>query len=209
MKKIISLTLLILLSATAVYAQKRITLPAADLQFLSKPLGNALLQRRSVRSYDATKGVSELQLATLLWAACGISDTQSGKITAPSAVNMQDIKVYVCTDKGACLYDAKTHTLIPVTDADVRPALAGQQKSVIDAPVHLLLVSDQDGRDRRNERWGVIDGGYVSQNVYLACTAMGLQTVARAMMDHEAVRKELKLSDTVDILLDHPVGYGK
>ena len=78
-----------------------------------------------------------------------------------------------------------------------------------DAPLFLLLVSDQDNVQRKNERWGLVDSGYVSQNIYLACTAMGLHTVARAMMDEKAVRQQLGLSETVLVLLNHPVGYGK
>jgi hypothetical protein len=43
----------------------------------------------------------------------------------------------------------------------------------------------------------------------LACTALGLHTVARAMMDKEAVKRELKLADTSIVLLNHPIGFGK
>ena len=208
MKKLLFVALL-LLSVSAVHAQQRTKLPTADLNFISKPLGNALLQRRSYREFDASKAISELQLSTLLWAACGISDEASGKITAPSAVNMQDIKVYVCTADGVSLYDAKTNTLIGVSGKDIRQALAAQQQNMKDAPLFLLLVSDQDNVQRKNERWGLMDSGYVSQNIYLACTAMGLHTVARAMMDEKAVRQQLGLSETVLVLLNHPVGYGK
>ena len=148
-------------------------------------------------------------LSTLLWAACGISDPASGKITAPSAVNMQDIKVYVCSEMGVCLYNPKTNALEVITDKDIREFLAAGQRFVMDVPVNLLLVSDQSGRDRKNTQYGDMDAGYVSQNIYLACTALGLSTVARAMMNKEEVRKVLNLPEGANIELNHPIGFKK
>lgn len=52
-----------------------------------------------------------------------------------------------------------------------------------------------------------LDAGYVSENIYLACTALGMRTVARAMMNHDALRKALKLPDGAVIELNHPIGY--
>jgi nitroreductase len=91
----------------------------------------------------------------------------------------------------------------------VRESIAGQQAFAKDAPLSLLLVSDQTTRNRKNEHFGAMDAGYVSQNIYLACTAMGLQTVARASMDADTLRQELQLGDEVWLELNHPVGYGK
>jgi nitroreductase len=208
MKKALFTCLALLLTCTAAMAQNSVNLPQPDNNLLKMSLGNTLMQRRSGRSYDATREITQQQLSTLLWAACGVSDKASGKITAPSAVNMQDIKVYVCRKDGAWLYDAKANTLTQVSNADLRPDMAAGQPFVNDAPVNLLLVSDQSGR-RKNDAWGNMDSGYVSQNIYLACTAMGLQTVARAMMNKDAVRKALNLADGVDVMLNHPVGYAK
>ena len=65
---------------------------------------------------------------------------KSGKITAPSAVNMQDIKVYICSQQGVCLYDPKANTLVPVLRDNLLDALATSQQFVKDAPYTLLLV---------------------------------------------------------------------
>jgi hypothetical protein len=91
-------------------AQETISLPQPEVSKLSMTLGNALQQRRSERKFS-DKEISIQTLSTLLWAACGVSDPKSGKITAPSAVNMQDVKVYVCSKSGVCLYNAKANTL--------------------------------------------------------------------------------------------------
>ena len=208
-KKSFILTAALMLMSMASCAQQTIELPQPDLKLLNKSLGDALMQRRSGRSYDASRPLTDVQLSTLLWAACGVSDKQSGKITAPSAVNMQDIRVYVCTPTGVCLYNARENRLEKVSDDNLMAALADRQDFAKDAPVNLLLVSWQEDRPRKSEKWGKVDSGYVSQNIYLAATAMGLQTVARGTMDEAAVRKALNLPTDVLVLLNHPVGYAK
>ena len=209
MKKAFFTCLALLLTCTAAMAQNSVNLPQPDNNLLKMSLGNALMQRRSGRSYDASRSLTDVQLSTLLWAACGVSDKQSGKITAPSAVNMQDIRVYVCTPSGVCLYNARENRLEKVCDDNLMAALADRQDFAKDAPVNLLLVSWQEDRPRKSEKWGKVDSGYVSQNIYLAATAMGLQTVARGTMDEAAVRKALNLPTDVLVLLNHPVGYAK
>lgn len=196
-----------LASLSGVWAQNSIQLPQPEIGKLNMSVGEALKTRRSYREYKKDKAVDLQTLSTILWAACGISDPASGKITAPSAVNMQDIKVYVCSQQGVCLYDPKANVLNPVSDKDLRDALATSQQFVKDAPFTLLLVSDQSARGRKNERYGDMDAGYVSENIYLACTALGMRTVARAMMNQEVLRQELNLPEGAVIELNHPIGY--
>ena len=188
-------------------AQETIQLPQPEIGKLGMSLGKILQERRSVREYQ-DKQVDQQTLSTLLWAACGISDPASGKITAPSAVNMQDIKVYVCTKKDVRLFNPKDNSLTLVLNEDIRQDLAAGQNFMLDAPVALLLVSDQSNR-RRNDQYGAVDAGYVSQNIYLACQALGLSTVARAMMNKDAVRTKLNLAEGVIVELNHPIGYKK
>ena len=187
-------------------AQKVISLPQPEVSKLSMSLGDALGQRRSERQYS-DKEISLQTLSTLLWAACGVSDQKTGKITAPSAVNMQDVKVYVCTKDGACLYDAKANTLSKVSDKDLREAIAGRQAFAKAAPMSLVLVSTKDSDRAPNDKFGAMDAGYVSQNIYLACTALGLKTVARATMDFDTLKREFNMAETSYLELNHPVGY--
>ena len=187
-------------------AQKVISLPQPEVSKLSMSLGDALGQRRSERQYS-DKEISLQTLSTLLWAACGVSDQKTGKITAPSAVNMQDVKVYVCTKDGACLYDAKANTLSKVSDKDLREAIAGRQVFAKAAPMSLVLVSTKDSDRAPNDKFGAMDAGYVSQNIYLACTALGLKTVARATMDFDTLKREFNMAETSYLELNHPVGY--
>lgn len=197
---------LALMTMGTIQAQDVISLPQPEVNKLSMPLGDVLQKRRSERKYS-NQEISLQTLSTILWAACGVSDPKTGKITAPSAINMQDIKIYVCSKDGACLYNAKANTLTKVSDKDLREVLAGRQTFAKSAPVTLLLVSTKDTDRSPNERYGAVDAGYVSQNIYLACTALGMKTVARAQMDVEALRRALNFPATTLLELNHPIGY--
>ena len=205
MKKAI-IFLIVLMIMGNLQAQDVISLPQPEVSKLSMSLGDALSLRRSERKYT-DREISTQTLSTLLWAACGISDPKTGKITAPSAVNMQDIKIYVCTKDGVCLFNAKDNLLIKVSDKDLRDAIAGRQSFAKTAPVSLVLVSTKDSERAPNDRYGAMDAGYVSQNIYLACTALGLKTVARATMDFDTLKRELNLADTSYLELNHPISY--
>ncbi len=209
MKKIISLAFALIMMGGSALAQETIQLPQPDMKMLKMTVAKAMQQRRSGREYVKGKAISDKQLSTILWAAVGINDPKTGRLTTPTAVNMQDIKVYVCNEKGVWLYSAKANNLTQVITQDLRPSLTARQMFVMDAPVTLLLVSEQSKNRRPNERYGAMDAGYVSQDIYLACAAMGLKTVARAMMDQEAVKKALNLKEGDYPMLNHPIGYGK
>lgn len=206
MKKIIIFALALIMTGS-IQAQEVITLPQPEVSKLSMSLGDALQQRRSMRSFTEQE-ISMQTLSTLLWAACGVSDPKTGKITAPSAINMQDIKVYVCSKDGVCLYNAKANTLTKVSGKDLREAIAGKmQQFAKTAPISLVLVSTKDTDRSPNDKYGAMDAGYVSQNIYLACTALGMKTVARAMMDYDTLKQELNLPETSYLELNHPIGY--
>ena len=173
-------------------------------------LYQALQQRASVRDFQKTE-ISDQTLSDLLWAAIGIN-REDGRLTAPTAMNTQEIRLYVCRADGAYEYVAKDNSLVKLSGKDVRKDIAGRQGSVADAPVFIVLVSDLNKYRRQDEmsaRFGAIDCGYVSQNICLACVALGLSTVPRAGMDEVTLKKELGLKDGQVLLINHPVGYRK
>ena len=202
---------LALLTAGMCFAQKQETLPAPNAgKMMKMSLGQALQQRKSVREYS-DKTIDQQTLSTLLWAACGINRPADGRITAPSAINAQDITVYVCRADGAWRYEPKDHSLVLVTAQDLRPAVAGRQTFASEAPVCLVLVSDL-GKFRMpnpHMEFGAMDAGYVSENICLACTALGLATVPRASMDKNALTEALGLNEKQIIMLNNPVGWPK
>lgn len=92
MKKLSFLVVLVMISLSAL-AQTTVKLPTPDKQ-VAMTLYEALQTRHSVRSYQ-NKDVDNATLAQVLWAACGYSRVAEKKITAASALNRQDIEVYV------------------------------------------------------------------------------------------------------------------
>ncbi len=151
-------------------------------------------------------------LSNLLWAACGINRPDSGKRTAPSTKNWQEIDVYVATEKGLYVYDAQKHRLNPVLADDIR-ALTGSQQFVREAPVNLIYVADYarmgNADNDRKDFYSALDTGFISQNVYLYCASEGLATVARRGIDHENLAKAMKLRPEQRIILAQTVGYPK
>ena len=205
MKKLLTLALMMMLS-TSMMAQNVQQLPAPkfDKKTSNMSLVEVLQKRESVREYAADP-LTDQELSNILWGACGINRPESKRLTAPSAVNAQDIVVYVCRADGAWRYDAQQNTLTRITELDLRKAIGGRQPFAANAPVCLLLVSDLS-KLRGNREYGAMDAGYVSENIYLICTAMGLKTVARAMMERDALVRELGLNDSQVPMLNHPIG---
>lgn len=112
------------------------------------PLMEALSKRQTLRSIS-DKPLPPQMLSNLLWAAFGVNREngprgQAGR-TAPSAMNMQEIDVYVAMPKGVYLYEAVPHKLIPVTPKDVR-STASRRPEMAKAPVILIYVADMDKR---------------------------------------------------------------
>ena len=209
MKKIL-FSACFIMASMSVMAQDVKRLPEPDKN-VKMTLFQALQQRKSVREYS-DKDIDDMKLSQLLWAAVGIN-RPDGRLTSPTAINAQDITVYVCRKDGAWLYVAKENALHKVSDKDLRQAIAANQKFSAVAPVSLVIVTDnakfRGGSTNGPSISGAIDSGYVSQNIDLACEALGLATVPRATMDKETLKKELKLTDDQHAILNHPVGYKK
>lgn len=205
-----SLLLIVMCLFADVWAQKVIRLDAPDKN-RGLSVMKALEQRKSDREFSEKK-LSLQDLSDLVWAANGVNRPESGKRTAPSAMNRQDIEVYVCMTEGTYRYEAGKHELHLVTEGDCRPAVAGGQAFVEKAPVCLVLVSDLSkfgGDEQQRKLTGAMDAGIVSQNVALFCAGVGLVTVPRMSMDQAQLRKALKLTKDQYLMLNLPVGYKK
>ena len=176
-----------------------------------KSLMQSLQARKSSRDFS-TKKLPVDVLSNLLWAACGINRPESGKRTAPSAVNWQEIDVYVAMADGLYLYNAKEHTLKPVIKQDIR-ALTGKQTFVKDAPVNLIYVADYSkmggGDAEERNSYAAADAAFIAQNVYLFCASEGLATVVRGLIDRDVLAKAMGLRDHQKIILSQTVGYPK
>jgi SagB-type dehydrogenase family enzyme len=171
----------------------------------------ALKLRQSSRSFDS-KPLPLQELSNLLWAADGINRPESGKRTAPSAVNWQEVDIYLAVPEGVYLYEAKSHGLTPIIARDLREA-TGRQPFVKDAPLNLVYVSDfakmKNASEDDKKLYGAADVGFVAQNVYLYCASQGLAVVVRGMVDRPTLTKELNLRSDQRIILAQTVGYPK
>jgi SagB-type dehydrogenase family enzyme len=210
MKTLLLAVAAVLLFAAVAPAAEPIALPAPQMQG-GMPLMEALKARQSDRVYS-DKEIPDQVLSNLLWAAAGINRPESGKRTAPSAVNWQEVSVYVIQARGACLYDAKSNTLQPVAEGDLR-ALAGTQPFVAGAPLNLVYIADMAkiprGSEEQKMQYACMDTGYISQNVYLFCASEGLNTVVRASVDKAKLGAALSLRPEQQIILAQTVGYPK
>jgi SagB-type dehydrogenase family enzyme len=188
--------------------QKSLQLPPPQTD-IGKPLMQALQLRQSLRSFDS-KPLPLQEISNVLWAANGINRPESGKRTAPSAMNWQEVDIYVVLKEGAYLYDAKSQSLDPIVAKDLREA-TGRQAFTKDAPLNLVYVSDQARMPKASDDdkivWGAADVGFVAQNVYLYCASQGLAVVVRGMVDREALTHALKLRPEQKIILAQTVGY--
>jgi len=188
-------------------ARATIKLPAPDKRG-GLPLMQTLAKRRSSREFSG-KPLPLPILSNLLWAAFGVNRRGGGR-TAPSAINAQEIDVYVALPGGAYLYDATAHTLKLVAASDLR-RVTGYQDFVDDAPLDLVYVADH-ARMRmvpvaQRESYASAAAGAIAQNVYLYSATAGLATVIRAWIDRSAIADALGLSHDQQVLLSQTVGY--
>jgi nitroreductase len=139
-----------------------------------------------------------------------------------SAMNAQDVDIYVFMKAGVYTYDAANHALNLVVSGDHRAEIrmspggagpggrpagppagapgSGPGGQGSPPPVNLVLISDTSrfgaGTPELKYEWGAIDTGIVSQNIALFCAAKGLGTRPRASISKENLRKLLKLTDS-------------
>jgi len=187
---------------------KPLALPAPQVEG-GKPLMQAIAARRSAREFD-TRQLPLQELSNILWAADGINRQESGKRTAPSAMNWQETDVYVLTAEGAYVYDPVPNALKPVAPGDLRP-LAGTQDFVRTAPLNLVFVVDKAKMSRAGDEdkklYGAADVGFIAENVYLYCASEGLAVVVRGSIDRQKLAAALNLRPEQAIILAQTVGY--
>ena len=180
-----------------------------------KSLMQSLQERKTSRSFSAKKLPIDV-LSNLLWAACGINRPDSGKRTSPTAMNWQEIDVYVAMEEGLYLYNAKAHVLEPVLKGDLRKNttefLQPSKSSVAGAPLQLIYVVDYSkmsfvASDEEKKLYSAADTGFIAQNVYLYCASAGLATVIRGMVNRETLSQDMKLRDKQKIILVQTVAY--
>lgn len=182
---------------------------AQDIKLLApiksggKPLLDAINQRQSNRNFEK-KDMPLQTLSDLLWVANGFN--RDDKRVVPTSQNRQEMDVYMMSDKGVYLYDAKANILKLIAKGDFREALGQPNISEI-ATVTLIYVADMSKASNREA--GFIDSGFIAQNVYLYCASESLGSVVRASFKRPDLHNVLKLADNHEITIVQAVGYPK
>lgn len=170
------------------------------------PLMQALAERKTIRDYKP----GELDAATLseiLYAANGVN-RPDGKRTIPTAMNKQDLEVYVALPGAAYHYDAKENKLVRIDAGDFRADLIMNKNMAKNAAAILVYASDST-KFPNDIKYPAIHVGEASQDVYLYCASKGLGTVSLGMYDEKGVRKVFKLDGKMTVILAQAIGFTK
>jgi len=114
------------------------------------PLMEALSARKTTREFAPDKLPAQM-LSNLLWAAFGVNRAEiPGRApkpgrTAPSAMNLQEIDLFLAYPEGVYLYEPVRHRLVPVIAKDLR-AMTNRNAAAATAPVCFIFVEDMDKR---------------------------------------------------------------
>ena len=148
--------------------------------------------RRSVRSYDSSKKISEEQVRTL------IATTQE----APSWANVQATRYY------AVMSDTKKQEMLP--------AMLANQERAGTAPVLIVTTYKRDqsgffGGEAANEvgnGWGAYDAGVSNAFLVLKAKEMGFDSLIMGMRDAEGLKKVLDIPGDEIVMSVVALGYG-
>ena len=201
------IALCVSLACTTATAQTT-KLPAPNMKRRTLSVMETFQQRKSERAFS-DRSIDRQLLSDLLWCAQG-KNREDGKLTTPTCMNWQEIKLYVFDNRGVSLYDPQTHTLTQVARGDNRKLVAGRQEWAATAPICIVLVDDLDKPKQYDERareMTAVDVGICTQNICIACAAFGLSTVPRASMDREGIQRLLKLSENQLPIMNNPIVY--
>lgn len=152
---------------------------------------DVLTSRRSVRSYDATKTISEAEVRTLLTAVQ----------EAPSWANAQPTKYYVA--------------MSPEKLAAVQDLVGGNKPRIAGAPV-LIVSTFERGKsgffrgEQTNEvgdGWGAYDNGLSNAYLVLTARAMGFDTLIMGMRDAAGLRELFRIPGEETVMAVIALGY--
>jgi len=180
-------------------------------------LEEALLQRRSIRSYE-NEALQLSEVGQLLWAAQGIT-TEDKKRTAPSAGALYPLKIYLATAQvegltaGVYQYDPIDHSLLKICEGDKRKQLsiaALMQNSIRHCAAALIFAANYrhvlQKYFEKGKRYVHMEAGHAAQNVCLQAVPLHIGTVTMGAFLDGPVKKILQLPKKEEVLYLMPVG---
>ncbi len=170
---------------------------------------DAVAARQSASDF-VDEEISLQQLSTLLWVAGGVN-RPDGKITFATALNTQDMIIFVFMRDGTYRYNPTEHSLTLIKEGDNR-LLTGSQPFVARAAVDLLYVQDTGKWGNRKIpttdilNCGFAHAGLSMQGVYLYAASQGWGARTRMNFDKEKLTKLLGLTEQHNFTLMQCVG---
>lgn len=175
----LSVAVLTMAASLIMTAQER-KLPAPSLNG-GMPMNEVVANRHSVREFDASREISDSTLGQLLWMTAGINRPDaapnpfgaSANRSNPTALNRQEIRLFVFDKNGVWEYHPSTQILTLAKEGDHRNLIAGtkafSQDFVLDAPVSIVFVADMTDlpEDNRTEAMALVDVGIACENLNL------------------------------------------
>lgn len=158
----------------------------------SSSFDDIVANRRSVRSYDKSKKISEEQIRTL------IATSQE----APSWANVQATRYYVV------MSEEKLNQVLPAM-------LQNQEKASM-APVLIVTTYKQNqsgffNGEPSNEignGWGAFDAGLSNAFLVLKAKEMGFDTLIMGLRDADGIKRALDIPNDETVMSVVALGYG-
>lgn len=208
MKKYLLIIFLFLLNISFLYANNFqnpnanavIKLPEPNM---SDPLLNMLSNRQSTREFNAEQQIYGNTLSDILWAAYGINRKDEDKRTIPTAMNKQDLEIYVIKKDGAYLYNAKNNTLTQITKKNLFEYFTRSQAFVENASVILLYTTKEYQEDI-----SAMHAGSAYQNVAIYCAEHNIGNVIKGSMETRQIARYLNIREK-NILVAQVIGIKK
>ena len=183
MKRLVLLSAMVVLFGLPGYSQEKVS-PSFD---------EVLTTRRSIRSYDAAKKISEAEVREVLMAVQ----------EAPSWANQQPTHYYVA--------------ISPEKVAAVQDLVGGNKSRIKDAPV-LIVSTFERGKsgffrdspaNEVGDGWGAYDNGLSNCYLVLKARAMGFDTLIMGMRDADKLRSLFAIPEGETVMAVISLGYRK
>jgi nitroreductase len=157
----------------------------------SPSFDEVLKTRRSIRSYDASKKISEAEVRTLLTAVQ----------EAPSWANQQPTKYYVAISKEKL--------------EAVQNLVGGNKERIQNAPVLIVSTFERgksgffngNATNEIGDGWGAYDNGLSNCYLIMQARAMGFDTLIMGMRDSDSLRKEFNIPAEETVMAVIALGY--
>lgn len=167
-------------------------------------LEKALLERKSIRSYDSARKLSPEEVSRLLWATTGVNRTDNRR-TVPSARASYPVDMLVALPEGVYLYEPKGHVLKKIVSEDIRSKIPNQD-GFRSAAMIVLYVINKDKLLSGKIEWADLEIGCMGQSLFLEAVALGLGSCIFANIAAESVSKTVGLKENQILRIAQAVG---